>query len=141
MITVTLETLDKSFRSLTEVSKIVKKGKLAYRLGRLTADAKKEMELFGEHLKNTAIAYNAKEDAAGNWSFEKEQEDDLRAFRLAMEDFKKSHECELWGKPEFFTESEFEPFELSAEHISDLLWLIGDSSEDVGKTKAQAASA
>jgi len=141
MISVDLFTLNKSYQSLLAVSKLVNKGQIKYRLGRLVADAKKEMELLGQQVQDIAIEQGAK--ALSGQAFEFDPETQMPAilrYEKEMKAFCRANVAELWGKPEFFTEAEFEPFDLSADHVSDLLWLIADSGEDVGK-KTKAASA
>ena len=141
MITVDLFTLNKSYQSLLAVSRLVNKGQLKYRLGRLVADAKKEMELLGQQVQDIAIEHGAKTLSGQQFEFDPEtQMPAIIKYEGAMKTFCRSNHAELWGKPEFFTEAEFEPFDLSADHVSDLLWLIGESAEDVGK-KTKAASA
>ena len=142
MIEIDLFTLNKSYQSLLAVSRLVDKGQIKYRLGRLVADAKKEMELLGQHVQDIAIECGAKMLPSSGFEFDNEtQGPQILDYERKMKAFCRENSVELWGKPEFFKESEFEPFNLSAEHISDLLWLIGESSEDVGKPKAKGAAA
>ena len=143
MIEIDLFTLNKSYQSLLAVSRLINKGQIKYRFGRLAADAKKEMELLAAHVQEIAIDCGASPLSGNGFEFEPDQKKEIIAFEKAMKQFCRENTVELWGKPEFFKESEFEPFDISADHVSDLLWLIGDSSEDVGKPKqkTQAASA
>ena len=154
MIIVNLKTLNDNFQALQRVANTVKKGKIAYRLGRLFADAKKEIDLMGEHVKTIAQEHGATIDGMGGYEFLAPKQDapenefkvfkqKLDAFNKDAKDFMQSHDIELWGKPEFFKYSEFESFDLTAADLAALSgWLIPEESEDEEpKPKAASASA
>lgn len=151
MITVSLKTLNENFQALQRVAVTVKKGKIAYRLGRCFADAKKEIDLMGEHIKTIAQEYGAEIDGMGGYEFRAPKADapesEINAFKARLDafnreakDFMQSHEVELWGKPEFFKYSEFESFEIAASDLAALSgWLIPDEAEEEAE-KPKAAS-
>lgn len=153
MITVNLKTLNDNFQALQRVANTVKKGKIAYRLGRLFADAKKEIDLMSEHMKTIAQEHGAEVDGMGGYEFlapkQDAMESEIKAFKTKLaafnkdaKDFMQSHEVELWGKPEFFKFSEFDSFDLSAADLAALSgWLIPEESEEEERPKAASATA
>lgn len=141
MFSISLKQLNDSYQSLLAIGQTVNKGKIKYRLGRTLASAKAEVELMQKHLADVAERNGAELTGGGGFNFKPEQTNEIKAFNKEADDFMRSQKVELWGDAEYFRFAEFEAYDIAANDIANLLWLIGDDEPAEEKPKAQAAAA